>query len=127
MDFEVVEIKCTWLKDLHLSTVDFDRERLRSFNENRRCTINRKNKILLLSLDPLGTEQVHGSPYYFFSIESSFFFLEEGGSNQMFFPKWGIEGKAMNTDGLKKYSKSEVVKVASLALGATIDYYRLRK
>ena len=127
MEFEVVKIKDTWLKDLHLSAVDFDGERLRSFDENKRCTINRRNKVLLLSLDPLGTEQVHGSPYYFFSIENAFFFLGEGGTNTMFFPKLGIEGNIMNTEGLKKYNKSEVIKVASMALEATIDYYKSGK
>lgn len=124
MDFDILEIKYTWLKDLYLSQVDFDRERLRSLNENSLCTVNRRNKILLLSLDPLGTEQVHGSPYYFFSIENAFFFLVAGESNRMFFPKWGIEGKIMNTDGLEKYNKSEVVKLASKALVATIDYQK---
>lgn len=127
MDFEIVEIKYTWLKDLYLSQVDFDRKRLRSLNENSLCTINRKNKILLLSLDPLGTEQVHGSPYYFFSIENAFFFLGAGESNCMFFPKWGVEGKIMNTDGLEKYNKSEVIKVASMALVAIIDYQKSGK
>ena len=124
MDFEVVEIKYTWLNDLYLSPVDFDRERLRSFNENSLCTVNRKNRILLLSLDPLSTEQVHGSAYYFFSMENAFFFLGAGETNHMFFPNWGFEGKIMNTDGLTKYNKLEVVNVASMALTATINYYK---
>ncbi len=127
MDFEILEIKYTWLKDLYLCQVDFDRERLRSLSENSLCTVNRKYKILLLSLDPLGTEQVHGSPYYFFSIENAFFFLGAGESNRMFFPKWGIEGKIMNAYGLEKYNKSEVIKVASMALLATNDYQKSGK